>query len=144
MKKEKFQANKLRDIDYKRSLTINTDSENVILNRTQTEIKTSVVSNGRKKPNSKPVKRGLTSQNDGHQHRWTMFEDGTIIIHEAKHPQERRIKHDHDFRGTIHKGYITYNQSQCYRENSNDPESCFSLYGINGVGSHNHTIRTKI
>ena len=144
MEARKLQADKLRDINYKTGITTNLSSDEIVLNRTQGGIHTSIVNNSKYSSNAKPVKGGFTTENEGHRHKWTLFDDGVIIIHDAKHPQEVRIKHGHDYRGTLKKGWITYNQSECHKDNIRDPQSCESLYGISGAASHKHHIRMKI
>ena len=92
----------------------------------------------------KVVRTGVTSENAGHVHNWVQYEDGTIIIHEAKHPKDGRIKHNHDFRGSYKQGYITHNKSSCYQENPNSRNSCETLYGHSGGPMHKHVIKTSV
>ena len=92
----------------------------------------------------KVIKTGVTSENAGHVHTWAQYEDGTIIIHEAKHPKDSRIKHNHDYMGNYRQGYVTYNMSDCYQENPNSKNSCETLYGYSGVPMHEHIIKTNV
>ena len=94
--------------------------------------------------NVKIIMRGETSEDVGHKHRWSLYEDGILIIHEAKHPKDARIKHNHLWKGSHKSGYMSYNKSSCYRDNASDPQSCQSLYGLEGAPTHKHIIKFTI
>tara|TARA_B100000287_G_scaffold409844_1_gene437613 strand:- start:397 stop:963 length:567 start_codon:yes stop_codon:yes gene_type:complete len=127
----------------KRALVSNAHNQNTTIHRTANGIVTTNEVINRNNL-GKIVRTGVTTENAGHVHRWSMYEDGTIIIHQAKHPKDSRIKHDHDYIGVFKKGHITWNQSSCYKENPNVRSSCESLYGHSGAPMHKHKIQFSI
>ena len=74
---------------------------------------------------------GETTDNAGHVHKYTIYSDNTVMIHEAVHPNEYRIRHNHVYVGHWPNGYISNNKSDCHPE-------CSELYGIDGVDYHAH------
>lgn len=127
----------------KRAIASTSSNSNITLNRTVNGIITSNKVT-RQTPLGKVVKTGMTTENEGHSHRWTMYDGGLIIIHDAKHPEDSRIKHNHDYVGVWKKGTITWNQSNCYNDNPNSRNSCETLYGYSGAEMHKHKIQFSI
>ena len=76
---------------------------------------------------------GTTTNKAGHTHTFTIRVDKTVIINDAIHPQEPRIKHSHQYIGKWPDGYVTNNASACYPR-------CKQRYGIEGAGPHNHKL----
>ena len=74
---------------------------------------------------------GETTDNVGHVHKYTIYSDNTVMIHEAVHPNEYRIRHSHVYVGHWPNGYISNNKSDCHPE-------CAEIYGIDGVDYHAH------
>ena len=142
LKERKKEASILEQNKLKQQRAIVSNNEKVIINRTVNGITTTT--NQSKQILGKVIKTGVTTEDEGHVHRWSQYEDGSIIIHEAKHPSEGRIKHDHDFKGVWKNGWVTWNKSNCYQDNPNQKDSCESLYGVSGAPLHKHQIKFTI
>ena len=86
--------------------------------------------------------KGRTSSNEGHFHEYLVYEDGTVEILEAVHPENEKIRHGHDYEGQfpmgeITKRGITINQSDCY-------PNCKKYLGQSGAGPHSHLIGLRV
>jgi len=99
---------------------------------------------------------GTTSTDAGHAHSYIDLDpEGTGETEYATHPQEPQIKHRHQ----IINGVVQSAQSNCWRADPADPESCQELYrqapaqnggngvplqlpGPAGVGPHIHQLET--
>ena len=77
---------------------------------------------------------GRTSINANHDHEFILNDDGSVLIFEAVHPEEPKIRHTHKYIGEWPTGYVTQNASGCYPE-------CELKYGVAGAPPHIHNIQ---
>ena len=80
--------------------------------------------------------KGVTSKVEGHVHNYIVDFDGNGTALTTYHPIEENIFHSH----AIIEFVIQSAQSGCYREDQEDSDSCYSLYGIAGAPPHIHYI----
>ena len=79
------------------------------------------------------LKRGVTTTDGGHVHRYIVRANGNVDILPTYHPETKQIHHTHIYVGKWPNGYITDSKSDCH-------PNCFKQYGYHGVGNHNHKI----
>ena len=77
---------------------------------------------------------GITTNNANHVHDFIIKDDGSVIIYEAIHPDESRIRHKHQYIGKWPNGYVTQVASNCHPE-------CEIKYGVAGAPPHIHNIQ---
>ena len=85
---------------------------------------------------------GRTSSNEGHHHKYVVYEDGSVEISESAHPENPKISHGHEYKGEFPVGEITKrgvksNQSNCYPD-------CKELEGFSGAAPHTHLIGLRV
>ena len=76
---------------------------------------------------------GVTSYNLNHRHGFRINRNRTVTIHQAVHPEDGRINHKHNYVGLWPNGIVTENKSACHPH-------CREIYGVAGVGHHNHNL----
>tara|TARA_R100000008_G_C3530407_1_gene138953 strand:- start:299 stop:853 length:555 start_codon:yes stop_codon:yes gene_type:complete len=75
---------------------------------------------------------GTTSKNAGHVHEYEVDSNGNGYALEAAHPDEPRIRHKHRIRNFV----VEEQKSDCY-------PNCENIYGVAGVGPHDHKIKRE-
>jgi hypothetical protein len=90
----------------------------------------------------KVLVKGRTSSNEGHHHEYIVYEDGSVEILPAYHPENPKIFHGHEYNGEFPLGEVTkrgisMNQSSCY-------PNCAEMHGHSGAGLHNHIIGLRV
>ena len=85
--------------------------------------------------------RGRTTMDEGHVHDYFIHPDGRVVIYTARHPMApNEIHHDHKVSGRWPNIVIHGGQSDCWKSDKSDPQSCTSRYGHEGAGPHGHEI----
>lgn len=85
---------------------------------------------------------GTTTEDERHAHQYSLDSNGNGETEYAIHPQEPQIRHKHQ----VINGIVQNAQSDCWRVDPLDPESCQQLYkqgmfvGPAGAGPHIHQL----